>query len=208
MKRERLFCPNCGWSNIRSSKEAGFVDRAAKLVLFAPLRCRKCRLRFYRPWFVAKRASPIVTAHRHAVLASAEVPNVRPPTPAPIAPRRIILLLDEDPALRKLFRRLLDKRGYEVREVIDTRSALAELREPGIILAIVNPISSDDGEAAARMLRRANPKLMIIVLSETRAFPEKSERLLILPKPSSVFAVIDAVRNVPSQYWLRGELCG
>jgi hypothetical protein len=71
---KRIFCPKCGWSNVRSSKEAGFLDGAAKLFFLAPLRCRSCRLRFYRPWFVAKRASPVITVH-HPIRTSAAFPQ-------------------------------------------------------------------------------------------------------------------------------------
>jgi hypothetical protein len=54
---KRLFCPKCGWSNLRSSQRAGFLDWMAKFAGLSPLRCRSCRLRFYRPWFLVKRAS-------------------------------------------------------------------------------------------------------------------------------------------------------
>jgi len=72
------------------------------MFLFAPFRCRKCRLRFYRPsvfW----------------------TPNPLEAGPMPIASdvpapgfSGSILVLDDDQMLRALFRRLLEKDGYHV----------------------------------------------------------------------------------------------
>ena len=179
------------------SKRCGFLDAAAMLLRLAPLRCRKCRLRFYRPWFLANRLAPAVTVPSPV---SAEAPDVRRLTPTAAGPRPIVLLLDEDPALRRLFRRLLDKRGYEVREAADTNAAIAQVRDLGAALVIVNVNDSKDAAAAAKLLRHANPKVIVIALSETRTLAEDSERLLILPRPSSVSTVIEAVRDLPPPY--------
>ena len=166
------------------------------LLFLSPLRCRNCRLRFYRPWFLAKRALPLV-ADRHPIPASAVAPV---PTPAAVVPHRIILLLDDDPALRKLLRRLLHREGYEVREASDAGGAVAELRGAGMDLAIVNLSAREQEEKAVRALKSAYPELMVMVLSETpAALPEASEELPALAKPAHVFAVVQNVRNLMSQ---------
>jgi CheY-like chemotaxis protein len=192
---ERLSCPNCGWSNVRSSERAGFWDGAAKLLFLSPLRCRNCRLRFYRPWFLAKRALPLVADH-HAIPDSVVAPD---PTPAAVVPHRIILLLDDDPAVRKLLGRLLHREGYEVREASGAVAPAAELRGTGIDLVIVNLSAREEEEKAVRALRKAYPELVVVVLSETLALAEASGRLLILPKPSRAFSVVESVRNLISQ---------
>jgi DNA-binding response OmpR family regulator len=106
------------------------------------------------------------------------------------------LLLDDDPALRKLLRRLLKTGGYEVREASDSDAAIAELRGRKIDLVVVNLNTGDEGKQAAQVLRSVCPELVIIVLSETVGLAETSERVLILPKPSRPFAVIQSIRQV------------
>ena len=51
-------------------------------------------------------------------------------------PERPILVVDDDPALRELLRRTLEREGYAVVEAADGRSALARIEErvPGLIL--------------------------------------------------------------------------
>lgn len=192
---KRLFCPKCGWSNIRLSERSGFLDGVAALLFLAPLRCRNCRRRFYRLLFIARRAAPVATAH-HPIPAAVDVPKPIP-APAPVVRRKIILLLDDDPALRRLLGRLLGRKGYEVREASDAGAAVAELRGAEIDLAIVNLSARED--EAVRALRSAHPELPVIVLSETLGPVEASEKLLILPKPSRVFAVVEGVRDLMSR---------
>jgi CheY-like chemotaxis protein len=193
---KRVFCPKCGWSNIRRSERAGFWDGTAFLLFLAPLRCRNCRLRFYRPWFLAKRAQPLVPEHR-PIRVSVVAPDPDPtPAAAPAAPRRIILLLDDDPSLRKLLGRLLTREGYEVREASDSDSAVAALRGAGIDLVVINLSVSEAAEKAAHALTSVRPELSVIILTETPNFSGVSERLLILPKPSHVLAVVEGVRDL------------
>jgi CheY-like chemotaxis protein len=191
---KRVSCPKCGWSNIRRSERAGFWDGAAFVLFLAPLRCRNCRLRFYRPWFLAKRALPLVPEHR-PIRVSVVAPDPNP-TPSASAPRRIILLLDDDPSLRKLLGRLLTREGYEVREASNSDSAVAALRGAGIDLVVINLSVSEDAEKAAHALSSVRPELSVIILTETPDFSVASDRLLILPKPSHVLAVVEGVRDL------------
>jgi CheY-like chemotaxis protein len=184
---KRLSCPKCGWSSVRKSERASLLDWAAGFAFLSPLRCRKCRLRFYRPWPIANRAPtleiPVEMPRRVPVTVVASSP-----VPAPVPPT--ILLLDDDAALRKLFRRLLNKEGHEVQEVSDGVAALAELRAVKADLALVNLSAEDEEGRALRALRTADPELTIVVLSDHRV---PSEKLLILPKLSRPFAVVSFV---------------
>jgi len=119
--------------------------------------------------------------------------------PAAVVPHGIVLLLDDDPALRKLLGRLLHREGYEVREASGAGAPAAELRGTGIDLAIVNLSAREEEEKAVRALRRAYPELVVVVLSETLALAEASGRLLILPRPARAFAVVESVRSLMSQ---------
>lgn len=185
MVADRVSCPKCGWSSVRLSDRAGFVDRAAALIFLSPLRCRKCRLRYYRPWFIANRALPVF-----------DKPDTPPKVvatdraPAPLGPPRI-LLLDDDPAMRKLVTRLLGKEGYEIREVSDDADAMEDLRVEKADLVLINLSAADAGEKAVKTLRAAYAELPIVVLSE--GLWESSENLFVLPKLSRPVAVVSFI---------------
>jgi CheY-like chemotaxis protein len=182
---DSISCPKCGWSSVRVSDRVGVVDRAAALLFLSPLRCRKCRLRYYRPWFVARRAFPVV--EKPAIMAARVVPS-SPVAAVAIRPR--ILLLDDDPSLRQLLRRLLDKEGYEVREASDSDGAVAELRGAKVDLAVVNLYAGGDGERAVRALRSECGRLTIVVCSEAAGLPEN---VIVLPRPSRPLTVVSVV---------------
>ena len=187
----RVSCPRCSSSTVRRSGQSGFIDGAAALLLLLPLRCRKCRLRFYRPWFVAKGA-PLAGAAENPISTSLLVSRS---IPAPVVPQRV-LLIDDDPALRKLLTRLLKRGGYAVCEASDSGAAMSELRATKMDLVVVNLGTGDEGEQAAQELSSVYPELIIIVLSETVGLAETSEKLLILPKPSRAFTVVQSIRQV------------
>jgi CheY-like chemotaxis protein len=209
--KRRLSCPKCGWSNVRSSEVVSVLDWAAKFAGFSPLRCRSCRLRFYRPWFLARRAFPLVTTHHfNAASKPARIaldprytsPTAEIPTeeanPVALGQQGRVLLLDDDRGSRKLLRRLLDREGYAVREVPGVTAALAELRNTGIDLAIVN-LNGHEGKVVVRSLRNAHPDLIVVVLSETPLPADKSRKLVVLPKPSDALAVLQNIRHLMSQ---------
>ena len=191
MAPKSISCPKCGWSSVRVSDRTGVLDRAARLLFLSPLRCRKCRLRYYRPWFVARRALLVERPTPAPAPVSAPVFVSIPVPAAVIRPR--ILLLDDDPALRNLLRRLLRKEGYEVREASDIYAAVAELRGTKMDLVVVNLNAAEQGESAVRALRSAYAELTIVVWSEAAGLGEKSENLLILPRPSRPFAVVSVI---------------
>ncbi len=124
------------------------------------------------------------------------------PVPTLVQPR--ILLLDDDPALRKLLRRLLHKEGHEVHEVSDGDAALAELRAVKVDLALVNLSAGEEEGWAVLALRSAYPELTVVALSEKR---EPSENLLILPKLSRPFAVVSFIVQTLEGAAERSEVC-
>ncbi len=222
----------------------GAGDWIAFFTGFRPLRCRKCRLKYYRPWFIARRAvvvpdpriqqddmpGPVPVeevspswrryhprfllkwsllkwslakrflARRQQPAAEdvhGSVPAVVFDTVVSAAPApRWILLLDHDPALRKLLRRLLSKAGHEVREASDTPAAMAELRRAKIDLAIVNLDPTEGGGEIVAAFRNMDPDLWILVLSETGESEDQTGRLLTLLKPVRAFAVVQSANTV------------
>jgi len=176
-------CPKCGWSDVRGSNRAGFWDHLAGFLLLTPVRCRKCRLRYYRLWFMVDPAG--------AKLSS--IIETREEAPTPKA-QPSVLLLDEDAALRKLLSRVLAREGYNVREASDRSEAMLELRSGAIDIVIVN-LSDQNRPLLVRDLRIAHPPLMIVALSgagDAEEFPANAPggNLLILPRLTRAHAVI------------------
>ncbi|HLW77526.1 MAG TPA: response regulator [Bryobacteraceae bacterium] len=183
-----LICPICGWSDIRAAKARGFWDRLLAVFALAPYRCRKCRARFHRFAWFARRPAPMAPIDERVAL--------EPPAP-PVS----ILLVDPDQALRKLLGRRLRGDGYAVREAPSARDAIAELKASKADLVVAN--LNDDGACAIRKLRNANPELKIIVHSFTgpEMFSEElagknAGRLLVIKKPSRASEVIERVREM------------
>ena len=182
-----LTCPNCGWSDIRPSIREGAVDWVMKRLFLAPFRCRKCRLRFYRS-------------------AGRAVRQMRPV--APIAPvvrvQRVslaILILDDDPSLRKLFRKLLEKDGHRVREAGSNDDLMREVRSGIPDLVIINLNSEEEkGLQTALALSAAYPATEVIALSDPVAIEkldaETPINLAILGKPVRPRALLGLVRDL------------
>jgi DNA-binding response OmpR family regulator len=103
----------------------------------------------------------------------------------------MILLLDDDPAMRKLVARLLSREGYEIREASDDAGAMGELTAEKVDLVLINLSAADAGEKAVHTLRTAHAELPIVVLSE--GLRESSENLFVLPKLSRPVAVVSFI---------------
>src|SRR6476620_857813 len=80
-------CPKCGWSNTRLAVPTG-VDRILRIFLLSPVRCRQCRLRFYRfslRGFEQPAAPPMPAAEVDMPSAAVALPERRPePIPQPV----------------------------------------------------------------------------------------------------------------------------
>jgi two-component system KDP operon response regulator KdpE len=77
-----------------------------------------------------------------------------------------VLVVDDEPAIRRFLRTSLDAQGYRVSEAEDGQGALAEIRRsPPDILVLDLGLPDVDGFAVIRQLRDAGSALPIIVLS-------------------------------------------
>ncbi len=163
-------CPKCGWSDVRLSRCEGLVDFLARLAWLSPLRCRKCRLRFYRPWFIAAHADKFepdaLAGPPLARMMALTAPSAAAPPPLSFTPASSILLLDEDRELRRLLVRLLRRDGYLIREADYPRDALYELAAGRVDLLIAN-LHRDQSQQMLREVRDAYPSLIILELADT-----------------------------------------
>jgi CheY-like chemotaxis protein len=183
-EESRLVCPKCGWKHVRPSPRRGIFDGLMRVFYLAPFRCRKCRLRFYRPtifWLPTT-----VESVRIRPVSVVSLPETGPS----------ILILDDDAPLRGLFRRLLERDGYQVYEAANSAEVSGEVGDETLDLIIANLNSGEkDTLGTARALQIKNPALKVIALSDAVQSPAlHSEGVAILETPLHPHDLMDAVR--------------
>jgi CheY-like chemotaxis protein len=117
--------------------------------------------------------------------------------------KRTVLVIDDNPWLRDMFREVLVGGGYDVVLAEDGRAGLSRCRQGAIDLVITDLFMPDiEGLELIRTLRREQPTVPIIAVSaggelgQTRLL-EVAERLgavRVLEKPVSVDELQEAVR--------------
>jgi hypothetical protein len=197
-------CPVCGSADVRRSHRRSSLDFALACVFLAPFRCRQCRVRFVRLWRPAfgkpgqPPRAPVLMMPRPILEIDPVAPHFLPRLiePPPIAvqpvrftPPRSILILESDLSIRKLLRRLLDRRGYNTHEVTEPDDLPAELRERRVdLLIIADELNSV--LAAAHVY----PHLKILALfSDSLNGNEIPGRFLALAKPFSLESFLESV---------------
>jgi CheY-like chemotaxis protein len=99
-----------------------------------------------------------------------------------------VLILESDLSIRKLLRRLLDRRGYTTVEIEQASDLAAQLLSQSAQLLVVDAAAGIDARVLEG-LARAHPDLKILVLSEeplVRTDQQTADRLLELSKPFSL----------------------
>lgn len=109
-------------------------------------------------------------------------------TPGPI------LILESDLSIRKLLRRLLERRGYNTVEVAQAEDLAGEMLDRRVDLLVVDVSTVEAGVEAVVKLACALPSLKILALSSERLPDnEMPDRLLVLPKPFPLDNFVDCV---------------
>jgi CheY-like chemotaxis protein len=107
-----------------------------------------------------------------------------------------ILILESDLSIRKLLRRLLERRGYLTVEIAKVEDVSTELGDRHTGLLVID-VSAGGAHAADTLLALAltHPNLRILALSAEPLTPaaEISDRFLALPKPFPLDRFIDCV---------------
>jgi CheY-like chemotaxis protein len=134
--------------------------------------------------------------------------DATPVLPSPAAPPPVIivepvrftaggaiLILESDLSIRKLLRRLLERRGHFTREIEHAADLASELRERRVDLLIVDPVLlGPNGMDAAFAFTRPYPNLKILALSlESRPGSAIPDRCLTLTKPFSLDTFVESV---------------
>jgi CheY-like chemotaxis protein len=114
-----------------------------------------------------------------------------------------ILVLDDEPVLRGLFRTVLELDGHSVEEAADSASGLAAYaREPADLVIVDLVMPHESGVITIRKLRRQYPDARILPMTGllTQLWPsDELSRLLeaerTLAKPVTPDQIVGAVRD-------------
>ena len=114
-----------------------------------------------------------------------------------------ILLVEDDPAIRKLLQRSLRESGYDVKEAADAAQALGILRrEPGAVSLLVTDVIMPDrsGPELADVIREEQPGVKVLFISgytsnETIEYGVLGSELNLLQKPFSMQELSRRVRE-------------
>jgi CheY-like chemotaxis protein len=123
---------------------------------------------------------------------------------AAMAPGGRLLLVDDEPSIRELGRRIFTKAGYEVVVANDAAEALSLFESgAGAFAAAVLDymLPGMKGPDLARRLREIRPQLPIVLASgyqETVAGPDGWPQIVFLAKPYSARELVDAVARARS----------
>ena len=120
----------------------------------------------------------------------------------PVSTKKTILVLDDDPALRRMLKVMLERDGISVILVEDSRSALAQcsVQLPDLMVVdLMLPI--EDGETFVREFRRRwrGVRVPVILLSASDARNEIARRLDVAACMSKPFQIEDLKELVTSQ---------
>ena len=77
-----------------------------------------------------------------------------------------ILVVDDDPDVRRALRKILERMGYEVRDVGGGREAVDECRQHPPDLALIDMYMPEvDGVQAIRAIKKDAPELRVVAMS-------------------------------------------
>lgn len=111
-----------------------------------------------------------------------------------------ILILESDLSIRKLLRRLLERRGYSIVELDPANDLAGELRKRRADLLILDTAPAAESSVNAfAALARAHPELKILALTQECIAQFDGEipgRLFVLPKPFPLNSLVDSVDRI------------
>jgi DNA-binding NtrC family response regulator len=115
------------------------------------------------------------------------------------SPSAHILVVDDEPALRHLMRRILSLHGYTAIEAPDGTSAMASLDAARAVILDLS-LSSTGGESLLDQMLATHPDLSVVMVSGLApelAVRTRLKRLggVFLPKPFSPAALIAALET-------------
>ncbi|HTR39682.1 MAG TPA: hypothetical protein VMH80_27600 [Bryobacteraceae bacterium] len=105
-----------------------------------------------------------------------------------------VLILDSDPAVRKLLRRLLERSGYFVTELAGVEDLELRPRRFNLLIADLGPLRQADLEIV-KQLAAMHPGMKVIQLSSQPLAGAAPDGSLVLSKPFHGDALLEVVRQ-------------
>jgi DNA-binding response OmpR family regulator len=131
----------------------------------------------------------------------------------PAEPSNRILIVDDEPEVRRLLRIGLEAEGFAVIEAADGRQAMAELDASPVSLVTLDlKLGGEDGLKVARELRAARNTPIIMITGKGDAVDRIVGLELgaddYIPKPFLMREVVARIRAVLRRYSVRSEIPG
>ena len=117
----------------------------------------------------------------------------------------VVLLVEDDPEVRKVIETALAERGLEVRAAVDDRTAQRVLeREAGLITVLVADVNLGVGATGfdvARKARRLNPRVEVVYITGQALNVQRFgvEGGVLFPKPFNLDDLADMVVTLTGQ---------
>jgi two-component system, cell cycle sensor histidine kinase and response regulator CckA len=180
-----------GW--VECTSEGG---RGARFDIFVPRYREESEVAAGEPAGSSRRDTPTGPA------AATSSPPASPPAAPQAAPGgETVLLVDDEPMVRAVGRRILERHGYRVLEASDGAEAVAVYRRQAgadlVVLDLTMPKLS--GREALRELRRLDPEVSVLLASGYAAEAAGEEVAGFVPKPYGEKELARAVRQALDQ---------
>ena len=110
-----------------------------------------------------------------------------------------VMVVDDEPLVRSLCRRMLEDAGFKVYEAGDGVEALALLAELGRVDAVITDLMMPhmDGLALAAHLTRQSPATPILIVSGfDQHYHDVAALRPLLPKPFTAEQLVEGLRQV------------
>ncbi len=124
-------------------------------------------------------------------------------SPSPRGNGKTILIIEDEPGVREIVRRLLEVRGYRTLIAVNGSEGLGIYRQHSDKVCLVLTdmrMPGVQGTELIRELRLINPDVRIVamsgVLGENDQIVEEPGRLIFLPKPMTLEELMGAVQRV------------
>jgi DNA-binding NtrC family response regulator len=114
-----------------------------------------------------------------------------------------LLIVDDEPQIRSLLKRLFSRKGYEIIEAPNGQSALSTLREMnGNIAALITDVEMTgmSGLELAKTVQSEFPTIPILVLfadpTAEGELKQSTPGIVFVPKPFDLAMLIQTLRNL------------
>jgi DNA-binding NtrC family response regulator len=112
-----------------------------------------------------------------------------------------LLIVEDDPEMRDLLRKVLEKEGYQVSVAADSREATASLSRISFDLVVTDMLMPDDGGLELlQVIREARPSLPVIIITAFGDWGSYSRALELgaaafISKPLKMAELIGAIHT-------------